>query len=265
MLYNYHTHTFRCGHAVGSDKEYVENAIKSGIKVLGFADHAPYVFKSKDGSNKDQMSLDGLNEYAKSVRTLKKEYQSDIEILLGFEVEYYSNFHKEEMRLLNTVKPDYLILGQHYLSKQSADLYVHSATHDIKDLNAYVDIVLEGLNTGCFAYLAHPDLMQFNGVIDCKMKKDAYKRLCQGAKNMSVPLEINLLGISRDRGYPTDEFFKIAGEVGNDIVIGYDAHDPKMFLQTELIKKAMELVERYNLNLLQKPFIKVLPLTGLEF
>lgn len=40
---NYHTHTSRCGHAVGEDEEYVINAIKSGIKVLGFSDHVPFL------------------------------------------------------------------------------------------------------------------------------------------------------------------------------------------------------------------------------
>ena len=34
MNYNLHTHTFRCNHAVGEDREYVENAIKAGMKVL---------------------------------------------------------------------------------------------------------------------------------------------------------------------------------------------------------------------------------------
>ena len=30
MKANYHTHTFRCKHADGEDKEYVEAAIKAG-------------------------------------------------------------------------------------------------------------------------------------------------------------------------------------------------------------------------------------------
>ena len=45
MFCNYHTHTYRCGHATGTDREYVENAIKVGLKTLGFSDHAPYVFE----------------------------------------------------------------------------------------------------------------------------------------------------------------------------------------------------------------------------
>ena len=30
MDYNYHTHTSRCGHATGSDEEYVKRAIEQG-------------------------------------------------------------------------------------------------------------------------------------------------------------------------------------------------------------------------------------------
>ena len=36
MYANYHTHTKRCQHAVGEDREYVEAAIAAGIQVLGF-------------------------------------------------------------------------------------------------------------------------------------------------------------------------------------------------------------------------------------
>ena len=44
MLANFHTHTYRCHHASGTDREYVESAIRAGVKVLGFADHSPYWF-----------------------------------------------------------------------------------------------------------------------------------------------------------------------------------------------------------------------------
>ena len=44
MRYNLHTHTYRCNHASGTDREYVEAAIKAGMKTLGFADHCPQFF-----------------------------------------------------------------------------------------------------------------------------------------------------------------------------------------------------------------------------
>ena len=34
MIANYHTHTKRCKHATGEDREYVEAAIETGLKIL---------------------------------------------------------------------------------------------------------------------------------------------------------------------------------------------------------------------------------------
>mgnify|MGYP000697771308 CR=1 FL=1 len=43
---NFHSHTVRCQHAVGEEREYVEEAIKEGFEVIGFSDHSPYLFKN---------------------------------------------------------------------------------------------------------------------------------------------------------------------------------------------------------------------------
>ena len=53
MLANYHTHTTRCRHAVGADREYVKAAIESGVKILGFSDHAPFPHRAFVGMMPD--------------------------------------------------------------------------------------------------------------------------------------------------------------------------------------------------------------------
>ena len=85
--FNYHTHTYRCGHAVGEDEQYVINAIKLGIKKLGFSDHVMLP------SGFDQPGIRGsfaqLEDYLHSIRALKEKYKDQIEIFVGFEAEYY--------------------------------------------------------------------------------------------------------------------------------------------------------------------------------
>ena len=44
MIANYHTHTHRCNHAIGREEDYVKEALKAGLKILGWADHTPYLF-----------------------------------------------------------------------------------------------------------------------------------------------------------------------------------------------------------------------------
>ena len=43
---NYHTHTARCMHADGADRDYLESALKSGFETIGFSDHSPWPYAS---------------------------------------------------------------------------------------------------------------------------------------------------------------------------------------------------------------------------
>ena len=252
MLYNYHTHTARCRHARGTDREYVESAIEAGIQTLGFADHAPYVFNKPDYYSNHRMFVDQLHEYAESVRSLAKEYEKDIRILLGFELEYYPEFHKNEMEFLSAVNPDYCILGQHFLGNEFGEEY--SGNFDKPEqLTRYVSQILEAFKTGDFAYLAHPDLAGYK--FPEELIKTEYLRLCKGAKAHKIPLEINLLGLLTGRQYPSKTFFEIAKQVGNKIVLGVDAHTPDQFGNIEIENKALQMVKDLGLNLIKKPFI----------
>ena len=62
MLANYHTHTKRCNHARGSERDYIEQALAAGMRVLGFSDHTPCPFP--DGHNSwFRMSVENCPEY----------------------------------------------------------------------------------------------------------------------------------------------------------------------------------------------------------
>lgn len=252
MLYNYHSHTKRCNHANGEDREYVEKAIENGIEILGISDHAPYLFPNTTHYSSFRMQVDELHEYAESVRNLQKEYKKDIRILLGFELEYYPDFHAEEMKFLRKVNPDYILLGQHFIGNELNCIPANN--HEDLALSMYVTQVLSALSTGDFLYLAHPDIASFRYSEEVWQRE--YRRLCEGAKRMNIPLELNLLGIRQNRHYPSRDFFKIAAEVGNDIILGIDAHDPQHFSDKTSEEKALAMVKELGLKLIEKPLIK---------
>ena len=252
LPYNYHTHTARCNHADGTDREYVEAAIQAGVKTLGFSDHAPYLFPNTDYYSSFRMKTDELFDYAESVRALQKEYANDIRILLGFELEYYPAFHTEEMKFLSQVKPDYCIMGQHFGGNEIHDVYAPH-TENETDFRAYIKQVIEGLKTGDFAYLAHPDLAGYR--YPKAVYEEVYQTLCEEAKALNIPLEINLLGLRTNRHYPDRRLFEIAAKVGNKIVLGVDAHSPKEFHHQPSVEAAMQMVKELNLQLIEKPFI----------
>lgn len=93
-MFNFHTHTYRCGHAKGTDEEYVLSAIKMGYDTIGFSDHAPYIFP--DGSESGfRVKKKDARDYADSVRALQEKYKDKIDIKLGFELEYFPLLHEQ--------------------------------------------------------------------------------------------------------------------------------------------------------------------------
>ncbi len=76
MIANYHTHTRRCNHAYGTEREYVENAIENGIKILGFSDHTPMPYDNYVSPSK--MTFSQVEDYVDTVLSLKAEYACDM-------------------------------------------------------------------------------------------------------------------------------------------------------------------------------------------
>ncbi len=253
MFANYHTHTPRCRHAIGEEREYIENAIKAGMKILGFSDHSPQVFD--DGfESYIRMTPEEACEYVSKLRGLAEEYKDDINILVGFEAEYYPDIFYRLRELSRELKIDYLILGQHCLESEPLNLWSTVPRSENKWLTKYVDNVICGMSTEAFTYLAHPDVIRFTG--DKEFYKVEMTRLCRAAKAFSVPLEVNMLGLADGRHYPSDRFYRIAAEVGNELVIGCDAHEPSALLDLEAQKKTREFAEKYGLNILETVELK---------
>ena len=94
MIANYHTHTPRCGHAVGSEREYIERAIEGGIEILGFSDHAPYRFDRPGRYPGVRMEPEMLPDYAETFFAMRNEYAGKIELHLGVEAEYFGFLHE---------------------------------------------------------------------------------------------------------------------------------------------------------------------------
>lgn len=248
MLHSYHNHTYRCNHASGSEREFIENAISAGIKTLGFSDHAPMPFEDGYYSH-FRMKLNETDEYIKTLENLCDEYKNDIKIRIGFEAEYYPDVFPQMIEFLSDYSYEYLILGQHALGNEQNDHYCSRKTTDKTHLSRYVDQVIEGISTGQFLYIAHPDILNFVG--DADFYKYEMSRLCKSAKENDIPLEINILGMREGRNYPNFEFWKIAVEHGCSAVLGADAHHVPHIIDSETEQKARELASKAGINIIE--------------
>ena len=252
MDYNYHTHTFRCHHAVGTPEQYIKKAIKGGVKYMGFSEHIPLMFPDGEESWYRLHMLD-VELYFKELSILREKYKEQIEIKIGFEMEYYPLYFYEMLANARKFGAEYLILGQHYIKQDGTN---HDGSHvfyntDNHDLKEYVKCVLSGMKSGVFTYLAHPDVINFVG--DEEVYQAEMKKICELSKEMSIPIEINFWGIKNNRNYPDEHFWKIAGEIGSPVTFGCDAHDAESGFDEKSYEEAKKLVEKYNLNYIGKP------------
>ena len=253
MDYNYHTHTYRCGHANGEDEEYILRAIEGGIKHMGFSDHAPFLFP--DGYEIDcHMQMANANGYFESLNALRKKYADKIDISIGFEMEYMPSYFDKMLENAKNIGAEYLILGQHYIADGHGDSAISDNKIDSEEqISKYVRSICSGIRSGVFSYVAHPDMKKF--AVSDDIYRQEMEKICLCSLENSVPVEINFLGIREGRFYPNPRFWEIAKEVGCPVTFGFDAHSAKDAYDSRSLNVAEWFVRKYKLNYIGKPDI----------
>ena len=248
MIANYHTHTARCRHAAGTQRQYVESALEAGLQILGFSDHTPYPFPSPYYST-FRMFPEELESYVNDTLALRREFAAQIAIPLGLEVEYYPKYYPALRSILADFPVDYLLLGQHFVGNEIGTHYCGSATADPDILKQYCAQTRDAMQTGDFLYLAHPDLLKFKG--DEALYRRQMRGVIRDAVACGLPLELNLLGLRQGRNYPDLRFWEMAAEENAALILGTDAHSPQDFLHPTALPQAKEILKSLSLTPIQ--------------
>ena len=231
---NYHTHTYRCGHADGEDEQYVQEALGMGLSELGFSDHCMYPDYNEPGIRGTYSLNPG---YFQSIRALKEKYRGRIKIFLGYEAEAFEPYLPYLKELLATGQIDYLILGNHCSMNEKHQVYArYGRTATANNLYMYGETACRGLRTGLYSCFVHPDIFLSEVHYFDQDCRNVSRELIKTAMECDVPLEINVAGIRSGKRkigdqyrwcYPTREFFQMAARMGAKCILGLDAHSPK--------------------------------------
>ena len=254
MKHNFHTHTFRCMHAEGADEAYVRAAAEEGFTQIGFSDHSPWPYRHHVSGMR--MPASQLKDYVRSVRTLQEAYRGRIEILLGLECEYFPEYLPWLKEQVQTYKLDYLILGHHFSPAEFGGVYNGWLTTP-QELGAYRDGVLAGMESGLFAYLAHPDLFMRGYPAFDEHCEAVSRAIIEKAMETGTPLEFNLLGYSHGKhdkkpGYPHPDFWRLAGEYGAVAILGIDAHTPDAYRDHALFEESERFLQKTGLHVIDE-------------
>jgi histidinol-phosphatase (PHP family) len=264
--YCYHSHTARCGHAVGTDEAYVRSAIANGYKIYGVSDHVFLPGMEQPGMRGSALLLD---EYCSSIRNLAAKYQDQITLYLGFEAEWYGDLYQPYYHdLLASHKIDYLLLGQHCFIEEGRFHWYASVPSPDAALDRYLKDLIAGMKSGLFTYVAHPDhFMSYYPEWNAHALAAA-KAICETALACHLPLEVNL-GPSRwgrknkpgepiQVAYPYPAFWDVVASYGCDVILGVDDHDPRE-LQDSPFDWAFDFIKSHHLHCINRvTFAKIL-------
>lgn len=237
---NYHTHTFLCKHALGDSEDYVKRAIMLGYHTIAITDHGPFPKFLQKKLKSRRMSIEQYDEvYLDMLDRSVKKHKDEILVLKGVEIEYLPELEPFYPKFLKDL--DFMILGQHYIKvgDNHKSIYLDLSKEEIM---LYARTVTEGIETGMFKIVAHPEIFCWN------LKENEWDQTCIDAANMiidaaiknDVALEINVNGVRNsfyqrkefyqdgkiNFPYPRREFWDIAQSKNAMIVMNDDAHAP---------------------------------------
>lgn len=251
---NYHVHTHRCKHAEGRDRDYVEQAIKAGFSEIAFTDHSPWPLLPQE-TGMIRMQLSSLPEYVNSLRNLREEYKSRISIKIGLECEYFAGRMDWLKETIIKYELDFVILGNHFHEFEAQNRY-YSHYQDKKNLlSDYLSDSLAAIDSGVYTYFAHPDIFVHSLHQWDKDSENVSRIILEACKKAGLPVEYNLGGVRNQHEtlrYPYPKFWQIASEVGNEVMVGIDAHSPMDFHDKKTIREAVLFLNSLGIDVSQR-------------
>ncbi len=260
MMNNYHSHTYLCRHAGGKAIDYIKEALKLGFKKYGISEHAPMPNLEALGSVR---LLDSeYNQYLHDLEEAINYGKDKIKIYKGLEVEYFNFYHERYNFFLEEM--DYLILGQHYIILEDGSYLSTYKLETLEHIIIYRDTLLEGLKSGYFNLLCHPDLCFYNIKNPTKEMLEALRPVIKLAKKLDIPLEVNANGLRKalkygpfkleNAPYPRSVFFKMVKEEDAKVIIQSDSHSLDAIYDWAIIEarkfvKDLDLKEVTDLNM----------------
>jgi len=232
-LTDYHVHTFRCGHAVGTSREYVLRAVQAGLAEIAFTDHVPLYFLEE--GRRDPllaMSEGQLEGYVEEIEQLRNEFAGSIAVRLGLEADFAEGHEDNLRKWLGKADWDLVLGSVHWVrggwidAPQSVERFEREGADLLYD--EYYRLLSLAARSGLFDVLAHFDLPKKHGHRPPTPRIAAEDAAIAAASEAGSAVEVSSAGLRKPVGelYPEPRLLKKLVEAGVPVVFSSDAHAP---------------------------------------
>ncbi len=229
---DYHMHTPRCNHAIGTIADYAEAAIQLGLTEIGMSDHSPM----PGGFDRQwRMQHDELRDYLKELDSARRRFMDQLTLRCGLEADFHPGSEAYVEDMIAAHDWDYVIGSVHYIGNWGFDNPDTVATWDSWDIEdaycAYFELVGQSADTGMFDIIGHPDLIKKLGhraPVDSQRVEEAETLMLKAVKASGAALEISSAGLRKPVAevYPHGRIIARAADMGIPFAFGSDAHAP---------------------------------------
>lgn len=268
--FSYHTHTNSFGIFDGhnSAAEMIKRAEELGFEELGISNHLIY-HAGADVSFSPMF----CNDYQKAEDLYKKTCEeiraaaagSRLKVRIGFEVDFFSSpaWRRDFEKLMSRLDADYYIGASHALLNHDESRYINiyqrSAAESLDQealeefLRCHWLNLIEAVNSGYFAFIAHPDVVKVFGYC-LEPRWDEYKmKLVEALAARKQPFELNTSGWNKcGEQHPHEWMLNELQKCNVPIVISDDAHKVEAlgqhFERAENLLRQLNYTNRWKLS-----------------
>jgi histidinol-phosphatase (PHP family) len=241
---NYHGH---CQYCDGKEapESYVQHAIEKKFPVYGFSSHSPVPFESTWNMKKERTV-----PYVKEIKLLRSQYQAQIEIYCGMEVDYLPGEMGPRHPDIVALQLDYTIGSVHYAGNfADGKPWEIDGNHqaflkgveeifdnDIKAaVTQYFERTRQMINESLPDIVGHLDKIKIQSEEGKLFSEDAswyqseVDKTLQVIKKAGAIIEVNTRGIYKKKThetYPSARIVKKIFEKGIPVLLSSDAHQP---------------------------------------
>ncbi|MDQ8185829.1 histidinol-phosphatase [Pelagicoccus sp. SDUM812002] len=240
LLYESHSHTPLCKHAVGMPTDYAAVAEARGLRGITLTCHCPL----PDGFSAGvRMSPEQYEEYVAMVYEARDEYAGRVDVRLGLESDYYPGVEPWLEKLHARYPLNHVLGSVHPQVPDYVAIYFNGDPFDYQQ--TYFDHLALAAESGLYDTLAHPDLIKNESPEDWDLTRilPYIQRSLDRIAATGVAMELNTSGRYKriPEFNPNPTMLGLMRERGIPVVLGADAHQPERV--AEGYEDAMETLQ----------------------
>lgn len=226
MMYDTHTHTPLCKHAVGEPEEYARAALQRGLKGLLVTCHNPM---PNQWGQSVRMAPEEFGAYLALVERARRAMEGQVEVRLGLECDYMPGLEDWIEKQIASAPLEYVLGSVH------PHMSAYKAAFPLRDALEFQKIYFENLaraaETKFFDTLSHPDLVKNVTPNEWQLERilDDVRRCLDRVARAGMALELNTSGLQKSvpEMNPGPEILREIRARGMPVVVGSDAHAPR--------------------------------------